>query len=84
MPLPAELAESLKTPMADIANIGERHGGMLVAGLFLQRFVAGRRWAHLDIAGPALNTQKPWGYTPLGGTGVGVRTLINLVEATCE
>jgi len=81
MPLPAELAESLKTPMADIANIGERNGGMLVAGLFLQSFVEGRRWAHLDIAGPALNTQKAWGYTPMGGTGVGVRTLVNLLEA---
>lgn len=84
MPLPADLAESMKTPMADIANIGDRNGGMLVAGLFLQRFVPGRRWAHLDIAGPALNTHKAWGYTPLGGTGVGVRTLVNLVEAACD
>ncbi|MDX5318551.1 MAG: leucyl aminopeptidase [Actinomycetes bacterium] len=84
MPLPAELADSLKTPMADLANVGERNGGMLVAGLFLQRFVKGRRWAHLDIAGPALNTDKGWGYTPKGGTGVGVRTLVNLLEAACD
>lgn len=84
MPLPAELAESMKTPMADLANIGDRNGGMLVAGLFLQHFVQDRRWAHLDIAGPALNTQKAWGYTPLGGTGVGVRTLVNLLEAACD
>ncbi|NCD18482.1 MAG: leucyl aminopeptidase [Actinobacteria bacterium] len=84
MPLPAELADSLKTPMADLANIGDRNGGMLVAGLFLQRFVKGRRWAHLDIAGPALNTDKGWGYTPKGGTGVGVRTLVNLLEAACD
>lgn len=84
MPLPADLAESMKTPMADIANIGDRHGGMLVAGLFLQSFVEGRRWAHLDIAGPALNTEKAWGYTPKGGTGVGVRTLVNLLEAACD
>jgi leucyl aminopeptidase len=84
MPLPTELADSLKTPMADLANIGDRNGGMLVAGLFLQRFVRGRRWAHLDIAGPALNTDKAWGYTPKGGTGVGVRTLVNLLEASCD
>lgn len=81
MPLPEELAESMKTPMADIANMGERHGGMLVAGLFLRSFVPDRRWAHLDIAGPAFNAAAPWGYTPKGGTGVGVRTLVNLLEA---
>ena len=40
-PLPADLKDSMKTPMADIANIGDRNGGMLVAGLFLQRFVEG-------------------------------------------
>lgn len=84
MPLPADLKDSMKTPMADIANIGDRNGGMLVAGLFLQRFVEGRRWAHLDIAGPALNTGSAWGYTPVGGTGVGVRTLVNLLEEACE
>lgn len=81
MPLPQELAESMKTPMADIANIGERFGGMLVAGLFLRSFVEDRRWAHLDIAGPAFNAAQPWGYSPKGGTGVGVRTLLNLLEA---
>jgi len=84
MPLPAELADSLKTPVADIANMGERHGGMLVAGLFLQSFIPGRRWAHLDVAGPAYNTRQPWGYTPKGGTGHGVRTLVRLLEDFSE
>jgi leucyl aminopeptidase len=37
-------------------------------------------WAHLDIAGPAFNTGKAHGYTPVGGTGVAVRTLLALVE----
>lgn len=83
MPLPPELAESMKSPIADIANIGDRNGGMLVAGLFLQSFIPDRRWAHLDIAGPALNTHEPWGYTPKGGTGVGVRTLVTVLEAMC-
>jgi leucyl aminopeptidase len=38
-------------------------------------------WAHLDIAGPAFNTGAPFGYTPKGGTGVGVRTLLALLES---
>ena len=37
-------------------------------------------WAHLDIAGPAFNTGSPHGYTPAGGTGVPVRTLLRLLE----
>ena len=81
MPLPEELRRSLDSEVADIANIGDRNGGMLVAGLFLREFVpAGRRWAHLDIAGPAFNEGDPFGYTPKGGTGAAVRTLVRLAE----
>jgi leucyl aminopeptidase len=80
MPLPEELRPSMKTPVADIANMGERYGGMLVAGLFLQEFTDGRPWAHLDIAGPAFNEGAPRHYVPKGGTGVGVRTLLRLLE----
>ncbi|WP_299035069.1 leucyl aminopeptidase [uncultured Pseudokineococcus sp.] len=88
MPLPEELRASMDSPVADIANMGERFGGMLVAGLFLREFV-GRTggegspripWAHLDIAGPAFNEGKPWGYTGKGGTGVAVRTLLQVLE----
>ena len=39
MPLPPELRSSLDSPVADIANMGERFGGMLIAGLFLSEFV---------------------------------------------
>lgn len=88
MPLPAELRPSMDSQVADIANMGERMGGMLVAGLFLQEFVGkvdgtDRQipWAHLDIAGPAFNDVAPWGYTPKGGTGHAVRTLVALAEA---
>jgi len=80
MPLPADLRSSLKSAVADLANIGDRNGGMLVAGLFLQEFVGDTPWAHLDIAGPAFNEGQGWGYTPTGGTGVGVRTLLTLLE----
>ena len=81
MPLPVELRASLKSSVADMANIGDRSGGMLVAGLFLKEFVADVPWAHLDIAGPSFNEHEPWGYTPRGGTGVGVRTMLALLEA---
>jgi leucyl aminopeptidase len=80
LPLPEELREKLDSPIADVANIGERWGGALSAGVFLKEFVPdGVRWAHLDIAGPAFN-DKPFGYTPKGGTGAGVRTLIQIID----
>jgi leucyl aminopeptidase len=80
MPLPADLRAGLKSKVADLANIGDRFGGMLTAGIFLQEFVGQTPWAHLDIAGPAYNERSAHGYTPVGGTGVGVRTLLALLE----
>ncbi|MFJ8195974.1 leucyl aminopeptidase [Streptomyces sp. NPDC096152] len=83
MPLPEHLRKGMDSPTADIANMGERMGGGLVAGLFLREFIGeGITWAHLDIAGPAFNEQGPFGYTPKGGTGSGVRTLVRLAELT--
>jgi leucyl aminopeptidase len=59
----------------------DRAGGMLVAGAFLREFVApGVEWAHIDVAGPAYNPGSAWGYTPAGGTGVPVRTMIAALE----
>ena len=82
MPLPVELRQSLDSPVADMANIGERMGGMLVAGLFLKEFIAeDLPWLHLDIAGPAYNESKPHGYTPVGGTGVALRSLVEMAIA---
>ncbi|KNC19885.1 aminopeptidase A [Arthrobacter sp. RIT-PI-e] len=85
MPLPEELRPSLDSDVADIANIGERNGGMMTAAVFLREFVGqvdGEKipWAHLDIAGPAFNEGSAFGYTPKAGTGVGVRTLLAYVE----
>ena len=78
--LPADLRAGLKSKVADLANIGDRFGGMLTAGIFLQEFVGSTPWAHLDVAGPAYNERTAFGYTPVGGTGVGVRTLLRLLE----
>ena len=89
MPLPEHLRPSLDSFVADLKNIGDKHGGMLVAGLFLREFVPehrGRRipWAHIDIAGPSFNESQPWGYTPKEGTGFGVRTLLAIAREHAE
>ena len=81
MPLPEYLRETIDTQSADISNMGQRMGGMLVAGLFLREFVGeGIKWAHLDIAGASFNEKGPYGDTPKGGTGAAVRTLVKLAE----
>jgi leucyl aminopeptidase len=81
MPLPEEMRKSLDSETADISNIGDRYGGMLVAGLFLKEFVPdGTPWAHLDVAGPAWNQGDVHDYTPKGATGVPVRTLLEWLE----
>ncbi len=85
LPLPADLRPSLNSTVADIANVGERLGGALVAGLFLKEFVPdGTPWAHLDIAGPAFHEGEPHGDTPRGGTGAAVRTLVQLMRELAE
>jgi leucyl aminopeptidase len=82
MPLPEELKDDLTSAVADLANVsGSRYAGMLVAGTYLREFIAdGVQWAHVDIAAPAYNTGKPWGYTGKGGTGVPTRTMIAVLE----
>ncbi|MDQ2758142.1 MAG: leucyl aminopeptidase [Actinomycetota bacterium] len=86
MPLPAYLRAQLDSPFADLAHKGDANGGMLTAGLFLREFVGTTRagepipWVHLDIAGPAYHSGGTYGYTPKGGTGYGVRTLVTLLE----
>jgi leucyl aminopeptidase len=86
MPLPDELRAGLDSDVADLANVSpDRAGGMLVAGLFLREFVpAGARWAHLDIAGPAFNESEAHGYTPKGGTGAAVRTLVQIATDVAD
>ena len=80
MPLPEDLRKGLDSDIADMVNTGPREGGMLSAGLFLREFVAdGVRWAHLDIAGPAYHDSAPYGYVATGGTGMAVRTLVQLL-----
>jgi leucyl aminopeptidase len=78
MPLPDELRKGLDSPVADLVNLPtDRWGGMLVAGHFLGDFMPPQLpWVHLDIAGPAWNASSARDYTPRGGTGAAVRTII--------
>ena len=79
MPLARKLKPMLKSRAADMKNVGQRWGGAITAALFLEEFVGERTWAHIDIAGPAF-ADKAEGHIPVGGTGFGVLTLIQLVE----
>ena len=80
LPLPAAYRKLLETDVADLKNIGPiGEGGALVAGLVLAEFVGTVPWAHLDIAGVGWSDEVR-GYVSKGGTGFGVRTLIELLE----
>ena len=80
MPLPPEMEELIKSPIADLKNTGGRHGGSINAALFLQHFVGETPWVHLDIAGPS-SLDKERGYNPRGGTGAGVRLIAEWLRA---
>jgi leucyl aminopeptidase len=79
MPLPPEMEELIKSPVADLKNTGGRFGGSINAALFLQHFVGKVPWAHIDIAGPA-SLDKERGYNARGGTGAGVRLLAEWIR----
>ena len=81
LPLPEVYRKDIDSEVADLKNIGGTGGpGTLIAGLFLQEFTDELPWAHLDIAGTARSESED-GYVTKGGTGWGVRTLIELVTS---
>ncbi|MET1059984.1 MAG: leucyl aminopeptidase [Nocardioides sp.] len=83
MPIPDEMNERVKSSkVADIAQHDwVRWGGGLYAAAFLREFVDGIPWGHIDIAGPGFNPGAVHGYTPNGGTGFGIATLVEYVES---
>ncbi|MBI2687550.1 MAG: leucyl aminopeptidase [Acidobacteria bacterium] len=77
MPLDDDYREYLKSPFADIANIGGRWGGSITAAYFLKEWVGDTPWVHLDIAGTGwIEDSKP--YMPKGPSGVCVRSFVDL------
>jgi leucyl aminopeptidase len=84
LPLPKDYRKLLDSEVADLRNISTgSYGGALTAGIFLERFVGNVPWAHLDIAGPA-RAPSDDGELTKGGTGFGVRTLLELVSTLDE
>jgi leucyl aminopeptidase len=80
LPLPKVEERRIESKVADRKNVGNRYGGAIHAGLFLRDFVAnGVPWAHLDIAGPAFNEDADEAEIPSGGTGFGVRAVLQLL-----
>jgi leucyl aminopeptidase len=83
MPLSEAYDKGIKSDIADMKNVGGRPGGAITAAQFIQRFVNGTPWAHLDIAGTAWST-KDTAVTPKGATAFGVRLLDRLVATNYE
>lgn len=81
LPLEKNYKKVIKSQIADLQNIGNKWGGVLTAGLFLEEFVDKTPWAHLDIAGPAFAEREIDPYTHKGATGHGVRTLLALLRS---
>jgi leucyl aminopeptidase len=81
LPVPDDYRKLLDSEIADVRNISTgSYGGALTAALFLREFVGDVPWAHLDIAGPARASNDD-AYLVKGGTGFGVRTLVELASA---
>ena len=84
MPLPSQYEKQIESMAADMKNIGGRPGGSITAALFLQKFVNGVPWAHLDIAAVAWKKPSSIATIPDGASGYGVRLLNQLVADRYE
>ena len=84
MPLPAAYDKNLDSMIADMKNTGGRPGGSITAAMFIQRFVNGVPWAHLDIAATAWRKPSTIPTSPDGATGYGVRLLNRMVAEKYE
>jgi leucyl aminopeptidase len=82
MPLVEDYRRALDSPIADVCHVSTDphvNGGSITAALFLREFVGARRWAHLDIAGPARADSDEHEVTK-GATGFGTRLLLRWLE----
>ena len=81
MPLVDDYVDSLDSDVADLNHAADKHSysaGSVTAALYLEHFVGDRKWVHLDIAGTA-RSEKDSGENPKGGTGYGVRLLVDWI-----
>jgi leucyl aminopeptidase len=84
MPLPEAYNKQIDSMIADMKNTGGRPGGSITAALFLQKYVNGTPWAHLDIASTAWKKPSSIPTSPDGATGFGVRLLNRMVQDKYE
>jgi leucyl aminopeptidase len=84
MPLPEQYNKQIDSPIADMKNTGGRPAGSITAALFIQRFVNGTPWAHLDIASTAWKKGSGAPTVPEGASGFGVRLLNRLAAEYFE
>jgi leucyl aminopeptidase len=83
MPLGKAYDKLIDSRLADMKNIGGRYGGAITGAQFIQRFIKGTPWAHLDVAGTAMDSARneinqSW------GSGWGVRLLDRLLSEHYE
>lgn len=78
LPFWDDFKDQLKSTVADLKNVGGRNAGTITAGKFLEHF-AKYPYVHLDIAGPAF-LEEAQDYKGIGGTGVGIRTLVDFLS----
>lgn len=79
LPLYDEYEKQIKSDIADVKNVGGKWAGAITAGWFLKKFIGDYKWVHLDIAGTAI-LEEDLPYTPKGGSGVGVRLLVEFLK----
>lgn len=79
LPMYDTYTKHLESEIADLKNVGGRKAGAITAGKFLEHFVGDSPWLHLDIAGPAFR-KSAQGYQPQGGTGFGVRLVVDYLN----
>lgn len=79
LPMYEEYARFIKSDVADVKNVGGRWAGTITAAHFLRNFIGTYKWVHLDIAGTAM-LEEPGEYTPRGGSGFGVRLLVDFLQ----
>jgi leucyl aminopeptidase len=79
LPMFEEYEKLVKSDIADVKNIGGKGAGAITAAMFLKKFIGDYPWVHLDIAGTAILDEAS-AYIPKGGSGVGVRLLVDFLR----
>ncbi len=83
LPMFDHYAEQIKSEVADVKNVGGRWGGAITAAKFLEKFVGGKPWVHVDIAGPAFASNSK-GHREGGATGCLLRTVVETARRLAQ